>query len=288
MSDGNGSADAGNPGAPAASGGSAPWYAMDGMAPEQTGQLGDLVKAKGWKHPSEALMSYSNLERLFGADKAGRTILAPKGDDDAAGWESIYDRLGRPKSPDEYKLPVPEGDEGEFAKAAAPVLHKLGLTTRQAQGLAEWWNATKSESSKAEAEAFSAKTETDWKALQTEWGAAAKQNEALAQRAVAKFGQQAGLDADGLERLERAIGTGPMMKLFHAIGASFAEGTFVASDAAGGSSVMTPAQAQSKINSKFADKEFMARYMHNDSRVRQGAIDEMMALQRMAHPELAG
>ena len=287
MSDGNGSADAGNPGAPATSGGGAPWYTMDGMAPDQASQLGDLVKAKGWKHPSEALMSYSNLERLFGADKAGRTILAPKGDDDADGWNAIYDRLGRPKSPEEYKLPVPEGDDGEFAKAAAPVLHKLGVTARQAQGLAEWFNTLKAESAKAESEAFGAKTEADYKALQAEWGAAAKQNEELARRAVAKFGQKAGLDSDGLERLERAIGTGPMLKLFSEIGASFAEGTFVGSDAPAGGA-LTPAQAQNKIAAKFTDQEFMARYMNPDPRVRQGAIDEMLALQKMAHPELAG
>lgn len=285
MSDGNGSADAGNPGAPAASGG-APWYTMDGMATDQASQLGELVKAKGWKHPSEALMSYSNLERLFGADKAGRTILAPKGDDDADGWNAVYDRLGRPKSPEEYKLPVPEGDDGEFAKAAAPVLHKLGVTTRQAQGLAEWFNTLKAESAKAEAEAFGTKSEAEYKALQTEWGAAAKQNEELARRAVAKFGQKAGLDQAGLERLEKAIGTAPMLKLFSEIGSSFAEGTFVSSDAPSGG-VLTPAQAQNKINAKFADQEFMARYMNPDPRVRQGAIDEMMALQKMAHPELA-
>ena len=167
------------------------------------------------------------------------------------------------------------------------MLHKLGVTTRQAQGLAEWFNTLKAESAKAESEAFGAKTEADYKALQTEWGAAAKQNEGLARRAVAKFGQKAGLDSDGLERLERAIGTGPMLKLFSEIGASFAEGTFVGSDAPAGGA-LTPAQAQNKIAAKFTDQEFMARYMNPDPRVRQGAIDEMMALQKMAHPELAG
>jgi hypothetical protein len=36
----------------------------------------------------------------------------------------------------------------------------------------------------------------------------------------------------------------------------------------------------------FADQEFMGRYMNRDEKVRQGAIEEMMRLQRMANPEL--
>lgn len=293
MSEGSGSANGGQPGAGGAGGGGAaggstpPWYAMDGMAPEQVAQLGETVKAKGWKHPGEALVSYANLEKLFGADKAGRTILAPKGDDDADGWNALYTRLGRPETADGYKLPVPEGQPDDFAKAVAPVLHGLGLSQRQAEGLAKWWNETQASTVKAETEAFRRKTEADYGALKNEWGQAAQQNEELARRAVAKFGKEAGLDGEGLGRLEQAIGTGPMLKLFHSIGASFAEGTFIGGDAPSGGK-MTPAQAQNAINAKFTDNEFMARYMHTDAKIRQGAIDEMMDLQRQAHPELAG
>jgi hypothetical protein len=49
---------------------------------------------------------------------------------------------------------------------------------------------------------------------------------------------------------------------------------------------MTPAQAKNKIAGMFADQEFMGRYMNTDERVRAGAIEEMMKLQRMANPEL--
>lgn len=294
----NGSAGAGNPGAGAgdggqggapaggAGGGTPPWYAMDGMPPEQVTQLGEVVKAKGWKHPGEAMLSYTNLEKLMGADKAGRTILAPKDANDVEGHNALYDRLGRPKTPDEYKLPVPEGDDGSLAKAMAPVLHKHGLSARQAEGLAKDWNALMQDMGEKANAAYAAKTDAEFKALQGEWGAAAKQNEELARRAMAKFGTAAGLDAEGLDRAEKAIGTGPLLKLFHAIGASFAEGTFV--DGAGPSGgKMTPAQAQTAINTKFGDKDFMARYTNEDAKIRQTAIDEMMELQRMANPQLA-
>jgi hypothetical protein len=136
-----------------------------------------------------------------------------------------------------------------------------------------------------EREAFIQKSEQDFADLRREWGAAADQNTDLAKRALVRFGQDAGIDADGLERLEQAIGTGPMMKLFHAIGASFAEGSFVSSDEPN-SGAMTPQQAKNKIATMFADEEFMGRYMNPDERVRAGAIAEMERLHRMANPEL--
>jgi hypothetical protein len=198
----------------------------------------------------------------------------------------VYNRLGRPESPDKYGLPVPEGDDGSFAQAAAPVLHELGLTTRQAKGLAEWWNKASSARIEAEGEAFSKASEAEYAALKGEWGTAAAQNEELAKRAVLKFSKEAGIDEAAFDAMERAIGTAKVMKLFHAIGSQFSESSFVASDAPTGGA-LTPAQAKQKVAGMFADKEFMARYMHPDERVRQGAIEEMMTLNRMANPNLS-
>lgn len=280
MSDDQGSAEAGNPTAAAPA-----WYAPEGIAPEVSTSLGELVKAKGWKGPADALLSYQNLEKVFGADKAGRTILAPKSDDDADGWNAVYNRLGRPESADKYELPVPEGDDGSFAQAVAPVLHELGLTSKQAKGLAEWWNQTSAQRIEAESEGFAAKSEAEYKELQKEWGAAAAQNEELAKRAVLKFSKEAGIDETAFDAMERAIGTAKLMKLFHSIGSQFAEGSFVSSDTPTGGA-MTPQAAKNKIAGMFADQEFMGRYMNTDERVRAGAIDEMMKLQRMANPEL--
>jgi len=102
---------------------------------------------------------------------------------------------------------------------------------------------------------------------------------------VLKFSKEAGLDEGSFDAMERAIGTAKVMKLFHAIGAQFREADFVGSDAPSGGA-LNPAQAKNKVASMFADKEFMARYMHPDQRVRQSAIDEMMNLNRMANPGL--
>ena len=125
MDQGTGSAPAGNPAGTALAGEGAQangqqqaWYG--GYAEDIRG----FVENKGWKDPSDAITGYINLEKYLGADKAGRGLVLPKDDAATDEWGQVYDRLGRPKSPDEYKLPVPDGDTGEFAKMAAGEFHK--------------------------------------------------------------------------------------------------------------------------------------------------------------------
>ena len=68
-----GSVDTGNPVADAAG---APatntqetWYS--GLPEETRG----MVEIKGWKGPEDAIQSYANLEKMLGADKAGRGLV---------------------------------------------------------------------------------------------------------------------------------------------------------------------------------------------------------------------
>jgi hypothetical protein len=258
---------------------------MEGMPADQVAQLGEVVQAKGWKAPADALLSYVNLEKVFGADKAGRTITLPKGDDDVEGRKAMLSRLGWPDSPDGYGLQIPEGPEGEFARSLVPILHAEGATTKQAQALVEKVTGLQQQMQAAQQESFNARADAEYDALKREWGAAAPQNEELARRAAATFLEAAGIDTEGLGRIEQAIGTAPLLKLFAAIGSKFAEGTFV--DGGGsGTGAMTPSQAEAAMNAKFGDKDFMERYTHPDAKVRQTAIEEITRLQLMAYPEL--
>ncbi len=285
MSEQDGSAAGGQPGGAGAAGGTAPWYAMEGMPADQVAQLGEVVQAKGWKGPTDALLSYVNLEKVFGADKAGRTITLPKGDDDVDGRKAMLSRLGWPETPDGYGLQIPEGPEGEFARSLLPILHAEGATTKQAQALMTKLTGLQQQMDTQRQDAFLAQADADYAALKSEWGTAAPQNEELARRAAATFLGQAGIDEAGLAKIEQAIGTAPLLKLFQAIGSKFSEGTFVDGEGQG-SGAMTPSQAQAAMNAKFGDKDFMERYQHPDPKVRQTAIEEITRLQLMAHPEL--
>jgi hypothetical protein len=52
----------------------------------------------------------------------------------------------------DYKIPLPEGDTGEFAKVIAPIFHEAGLSQGQVQKIAEKHNAFIAEQTKAATE----------------------------------------------------------------------------------------------------------------------------------------
>lgn len=272
MTEQNGSVLGGQPGAgekPAPA-----WFEAEGMAPEVSAQFSEVVKTKGWKHPSEALQSYINLEKAFGADKAGRTIMAPKGDDDAEGWNAVYGKLGRPETPEGYKIPVPDGDKGEFAKVAASAFHKLGISQKQAEGLAQWWNETNAAAGQQGEEAFTAQAGIDIQGLKTEWGSEFDAKQELARRAI----RQSGLSQEDAIAIERAIGIGKAAKAFATLGQQYAEAP-MHGDAGGTPSVATSEGARAKIASLMSDSAFTTRYLNGD----KDAVAQMTNLHALAY-----
>ncbi len=149
-------------------------------------------------------------------------------------WAKFYDQLGRPETPDAYELPVPEGEDGAFAKQVAPMLHKHGLTAEQAKGLATDWNAMVAEQNKQFTEADTAAQAqiattiaNDQKSLQAEWGDKYTENQEFARRAAKQF-----LPADkavaAVGSLIETLGYKEATKFLHSIGKGLGEG-----DAAG-------------------------------------------------------
>ncbi len=243
-----GSADAGNP-APV----EAPWYGADAPA-----EIKGFVELKGWDGPAKAIESYRHLETFVGADKAGRGVVWPKDEKDAAGWDSIYSRLGRPASPDEYKFELPEGQDG-FAKHMAPILHQAGVSQAQAAKLAEAFTAYTGEQTKSTQEAFAAKTEADLNALKSEWGAAYDQKVEMGRTAVAAVGW----DQQRLEMIEAAIGTAELMKAMAQMGELLGEDRFVG----GGSpqQKLTPDAAKTQLEMLQQDKAWLDRLAAGDT-----------------------
>lgn len=255
--------------APAAAPAPGNWY--DGI---QDQDLLGYVQNKGWKDPMELANGYRNLEKLVGVDK----LPMPKDDADAEGWQRVYDRLGRPSSAEDYKLPVPDGDSGEFAKAAAGKFHELGLSGKQAQELANWWNSTQQEKMQGLAQQQQQQADAELGELQKEWGQAYEENVELGRRAAREYG----LNADTLGKIEGAIGTKGLMELMAKIGRSQGEASFVQGDAPGkGGFGMTPAAAQQRIAALKADPSWTAKYLNNDV----DAKGEMARLMSLAYPE---
>lgn len=265
MTDQNGSAGAGNPAGDAGQQQqqAAPWYGA-----EAGEGIKGFVELKGWDSPVKAIESYQNLEKLLGADKAGRAVVWPKDDNDAEGWKAIHARLGVPENPEGYKLAVPEGQSDAFAKHMAPILHKLGVPAKAAEALATAFNEFGTSQAKAANDAAAAKVTEQMAALKQEWGGAYEERAALGQNFVKSIATEMGWDeqatAKNLEMLEAAWGSASLMKFMAAAGAMLGEDRF----REGGQSPslsMTPAAAQARIDQLMQDRAWLDRWVAGDA-----------------------
>jgi hypothetical protein len=191
--------------------GQAKWYEGHNFAPEDIG----FIQNKGWDDPTKTVRDYKNLEKYHGVP-ADQLLKLPKSFDEDGALDPIYDRLGRPASPDKYDIKLPDGasvDEGRL-KAAREIGHKLGLSTKQMQGLAEFDASYMGEAMKAYEVEKAQKMEAELGSLQKEWGTHFEERAELGRRFV-RNAIPAGIDKEAtLSAIENAIGTALTLKLF--------------------------------------------------------------------------
>lgn len=236
------------------------------------------VQNKGWAEPSQVLESYRNLEKLFGADKAGNTVMLPKPDAPQTEVDAFYNRLGRPAEPAGYKIQVPDGSPREFADGAAAKMHELGLSQKQGEAIGLWYNEQAKAAMDGQAAQREQQFQADDVALKTEWGAAFTQKLADAQAAARGLGLQPA-DIDALQQVRGHKWT---MDLLAKIGSKTGEADFVTgSSKAPFSAALTPGQAKARIAELKADKNWVARYLNKDAET----VAEMTRLHSYLSPE---
>lgn len=205
---------------------------------------------KKYETPEVLASSAWSMERMYGADKAGRTVILPKDEKDLEGIKAFNAKIGVPETPEGYKLP--DFADKEFGVTAKTWFHKHGVTAKAAEGLSKEWNDfIASEVKKGEA-ADKAKAEQDLTALRGEWGQASAEREEFARRGLRGIGKEAGLEDADLQRLEASLGTAKMLKVFWKLGEAMKEGGF-----AGGerdSFGLSPAAAREKHDKIIADR----------------------------------
>jgi len=244
-------------------GGGKPWY---GDLPADTApEFKEWIGTKGFKDPLSALQSAHNAEKLIGAP-ADQILRLPSKPEDAEGWGKVHARLGRPEKAEGYELPLPEGDDGSFAKLAAEQFFKAGVPKAAAQGIAKWWNEHIAATVAAQQKDQETKATQALEALKTEVGTEAwPQFEEFGRRGLRAYGEKAGLTTEDLGALERTLGTAKLLKLFSALGQSTGESEFNG-DQGGGGFTMSPSQAKVKleeyrtqrIEGKITEREWIA------------------------------
>lgn len=171
------------------------------------------ASVKKFNNPESLAKSYTELEKS--------AVFLPK-DNSREGWEKVWNRLGRPETPEGYKLAAPKMPEGMTFDSApfngfSQFAHSIGLSQWQAQQLVNFAGQQQAKNPAPNAAATTAKGE---KALRAEWGATYDHNVTLAQRAVAHLG------GEPLVKALRETGAGAnpvVMKFLAAVGSFLGE-----------------------------------------------------------------
>lgn len=122
------------------------------------------------KDISSLAKSYIHAQKLVGSDK----IPIPNKHATEEDWNVVYEKLGRPSSPDKYNIAIPEGMavNDESLNVFKSTSHKLGLLPKQAEGMVAFYNEmTASTNKEADRVALQARTEAT-NSLKQEWGQA--------------------------------------------------------------------------------------------------------------------
>ncbi|QIU92145.1 hypothetical protein [Yokenella regensburgei] len=145
--------------------------------------------------------------------------------DDKDGWSAVYAKMGRPETAEGYELPVPEGDSGEFAKAASQWLYDAGLSKQQAQALIANYNAHGAAQIEAHQAAIAQQAEKDMTTMRQSWGADFDANSAIVRSAVNTFAPP-----EFIEMLDKSgmINSPVIANMFLKIGAAIGEDKSVA------------------------------------------------------------
>lgn len=236
------------------------------------------VEKKGFhkQTPESVAKSYWNLEKLFGEDRAGRTVTLPKDGEDKAAWDAIHERLGRPKDSEGYDFKVEGGDEN-YIKWAKNAMFEAGMSKAAAAKFVEQHeNFIKSIRDQQTAQIESVKN-TQVENLKKEWGMA-YENKCNRVNMVA---EHLGMKTDEIAAIGNVIGVDRAMKMFDSLADKIDEDTFVESGAPG-TDLLTPAAAKAKQVELRQDPLFREAYENRAHPGHEEAVKKMMRLFEMA------
>jgi hypothetical protein len=232
------------------------------------------VSAKGWQSPTDLLTSYRNLEKFAGGSK--NLLELPGVDADESAWDQVYNRLGRPDSPDKYGIEPPEGGSPELTEWFKGTAHKLGLTAKQAQALYQEWNGMSGTMQEKMQAQMAQESERALGSLKQEWGQQFDSMVDSGKRAVRALG----LDEGKLSDMESKLGTAEMLKLFATLGQKMGEDSFEGGERSGsGAFGLTPAAAKQQISDLRSDQRFMQEYINGNP----DAVNKMKRLMESAY-----
>lgn len=176
--------------------------------------------------------------------RQGKGVMPPDDKSTPIEREAFYEAIGRPKTPEEYQIAIPEGLDEYYADAtvqeARDSLHKAGLTQTQLDAVMAL-DAKRLQTGLAQAQEAQQRAHDEAeKTLRAKYGDAYEERIHIANRMVADNVTEADKPA-----LVQVIGDNPVVADFLAtIGAKFMESKLINAEASG---AMSPSEVNAKM-----------------------------------------
>ena len=185
------------------------WY---DSAPDE---VKGYIQNKGWDDPFKTVEAYQNLEKFHGVP-ADQLLKLPKDMSEDGALDDIYDKLGRPESPDMYKVEFPDGVDVDGSRMAVyqDAAHKIGLSQSQFEALAKLDAEYISQVQEKFIQEREQKQTAEYEALKREWGASASEREELSRRGLRALIPEGVNKEEIVAAIEDSIGTATTLKLF--------------------------------------------------------------------------
>lgn len=238
-----------------------------------------LVEAKKYKSENDVAVAYYNLTQLH---RGSPNVVAVPEADDTEGWNTLFGRLGRPDSPENYSYSAPEGVEPDkdFLSSMQKAAHEAGISQAQFEKLAKANDAFIQEFTAKSTQERQAENQRSYAELEKAFGGEKAFNEAAAagQRAV----QAIGLDAETLDALDDAAGNLAVQKLMATLGqkigkeTDFLEGVDVQGNG------QTPQQAKVEMDRLKEDDDFTGSLTNPGHANHRSNLAKWQELQRVA------
>lgn len=217
---------------------------IDALVPEDLRHLGDY---KPIVNVAQLAKEFGHAKTLIG--RQGKGIMPLSKEAGQTEREAYYAALGRPKAPEDYKVVLPEDTPDDVKEQYQPValkdafqvMHGLGLTPEQVQGVVAFdANRTREAIAKQQASDEAAYDE-GMKLLRKEWGDAFDQKMRQANALIEK-----GVPEDKREGLLARWGNDPdLVRALSKMGELLLEDT-VADAGGAGARAMTPDELENK------------------------------------------
>ncbi len=255
----------------------APWY--QGVPGVDDAIVGHWQN-RGWDKKAaaevavEATKAWREAEKFVGAP-AAQLLRVPKDASDEAGWNTVWNRLGKPADAKGYEFGDIKFSDGtpleeNFTTTMREAAFRLHLPKDAAAEMTRTFAKYLDSAETSEKVERDAKLIEQKAALKKNWGPNEAANMFVAQRAAAALG----IAPETVSSLEGVIGYDKIMEMFRAIGARIGEDKFVTSTQQGGGGAMTLEQAVARKAELMADKAWVKSYLDKDA----AKVREMTAL----------